>query len=327
MNETMQLKFSMRNQFIELLKEICIERELTLSLFSGDWIAAIKSSTGTGSCIYGYNFSLNSSASAQICQDKNATSLILESTGIPTVRHELFLNPSDILVNVLIKGCGSVSRILDFASQCGYHVVLKPVCGTGGNGVMRATNCKEVEQAVLNLFQKYHALVVSPYLQIKREIRLVILNQQVRLVYEKKRPYVIGDGSSSISLLISKQLGSRGSSLGFPVDLDLARIPQKDEVVEVEWRHNLGHGATPVIITNPDKCFCGLAIGAANALNMRFCSVDVIETEAGEYLVLEVNSGVMMDSFISSPDSRSRDIAKSIYTDAIISSLECYKVS
>ena len=318
----MQSKISMRNQFIELLKEICIEHGISLRLFSGDWIAIYQSGSSKQSCIYGYNFALNNGASAQICQDKNATSLVLESAGVPTVRHELFLNPSDTLVSSLIPAGGSVSRILEVASQSDYNVVLKPVCGTGGNGVIRAYNCKDVERAVLSLFQKHHALVISPFVEIRREIRVVVLNQRIRLVYEKKRPSVVGDGISPLSMLITEQLGPRSASLSIPADLDLDRIPKSDEEIVVEWRHNLGHGATPVLIANPNQCICDLAIAAVNALNMRFCSVDIIESHTGELRVLEVNSGVMMDTFISSPDSEFRHLAKSIYTDAIISSLE-----
>jgi len=312
----------MRNQFIELLKEICHEHGIQIHFFSGDWIATLETARGTRACIYGYNFSINNAASSQICQDKNATSLILRSRGVASVQHELFLNPNEPLVSGLIAASGSVSKILEFASKFKYRVVLKPVCGTGGNGVTRANNCKEVERAILCLFPKFHAIVVSPFIDIRREIRVVVLYQQVRLVYEKNRPCIVGDGESSVSVLISKQLTSRVTSLNPPVDLDLGRIPLRGEQVAVEWRHNLGHGATPVLITDPDQSICDLAIEAVNALKMRFCSVDIIETDNGEFIVLEVNSGVMMDSFISSQDSRYRDIARSIYTDAILSSLE-----
>ena len=311
----------MRAVFIDLLKEICEEKGFDLFLYSGDWIAIVKNSSSSSSTIYGYNFSVNDAASAQVCQDKNATSAILESAGVPVVKHELFLNPTDALVERLIPVTGSLSRIIAFASEFNFRVVLKPVCGTGGNGVMRANNCKEVEASAMLLFQKYHGIVVCPFLYILREIRVVVLNGQVRLVYEKKRRSVIGDGVSPVSALILQQNEASLKSVSRHVDGCSSYIPQEGEEVPIEWRHNLGHGATPVLIADPDQRICDLAISTVNALGIRFCSVDIIETEAGHSSVLEVNAGVMMDSFLSSADSRYRSLAKSIYTDAILSSL------
>ena len=311
----------MRNQFIELLKEICTENGISLRLFSGDWIAKLGDPRGRLSFVYGYNFSLNSAAAAHACQDKNATFLILNSAGIPAVHHELFLNPGDTLVSPIIPSGGSMSRIMQYSSTFDFNVVLKPVCGTGGNGVVRARTCKEVEGALLALFQKYHGLVVSPFVTIKREIRVLVLNGHVRLVYEKKRPSVIGDGQSSLAVLVALQMGPRFNPLQLPSDLDMSSVPLKGEEIPIEWRHNLGHGASPVLIPEPDERLCDLAVRTAAALGVRFCSVDIVEGDNQTYSVLEVNSGVMMDSFIASSDTTFRAIAKSIYTDAILSSL------
>ncbi len=238
------------------------------------------------------------------------------------MKHELFLNPTDPLVERFISPSGSMSRIIEFASEFKFRVVLKPVCGTGGNGVTRATNCKEVEAAAMLLFQKYHGIVVCPLLNISREIRVVVLDEQVRLVYEKKRCSVIGDGVSPVSQLILQQKDGKLSSFSRTLDYCASYIPKKGEEVPLEWRHNLGHGATPVLITDPDERLCELAIAAVKVLGIRFCSVDIIETDDGKLSVLEVNSGVMMDTLLSFTDSRYRKIAKSIYTDAILSSLE-----
>ena len=54
----------------------------------------------------------------------------------------------------------------------------------------------------------------------------------------------------------------------------------------------------------------------ANALDLNFVSVDIIELFTGEILVLEANSGVMIENFIKLiPDGKK--IAKNIYTKAI----------
>jgi glutathione synthase/RimK-type ligase-like ATP-grasp enzyme len=64
-----------------------------------------------------------------------------------------------------------------------------------------------------------------------------------------------------------------------------------------DWRHNLDLGAQPVLLEPGemrDACVA-LAISAAQAIGIRFSSVDIVRTE-GEWKVLEINSGVMMET-------------------------------
>jgi glutathione synthase/RimK-type ligase-like ATP-grasp enzyme len=58
-----------------------------------------------------------------------------------------------------------------------------------------------------------------------------------------------------------------------------------------------------------------LARRAQQAINIRFASVDVVEAK-GQLLILEINSGVMMEYFARHfPESRT--IAKGIYARAV----------
>jgi glutathione synthase/RimK-type ligase-like ATP-grasp enzyme len=64
-----------------------------------------------------------------------------------------------------------------------------------------------------------------------------------------------------------------------------------------DWRHNLDLGARPVLLPPGearDACV-ELAIEAAQAIGIRFASVDIVRT-ADEWKVLEINSGVMMEA-------------------------------
>jgi glutathione synthase/RimK-type ligase-like ATP-grasp enzyme len=64
-----------------------------------------------------------------------------------------------------------------------------------------------------------------------------------------------------------------------------------------DWRHNLDLGARPVLLqpgAARDACVA-LAINAARAIGIRFASVDVVHV-SGEWKVLEINSGVMMET-------------------------------
>jgi glutathione synthase/RimK-type ligase-like ATP-grasp enzyme len=64
-----------------------------------------------------------------------------------------------------------------------------------------------------------------------------------------------------------------------------------------DWRHNLDLGARPVLLppgATRDTCVA-LALRAAQAIGIRFASVDVVLL-ADEWKVLEINSGVMMET-------------------------------
>jgi glutathione synthase/RimK-type ligase-like ATP-grasp enzyme len=64
-----------------------------------------------------------------------------------------------------------------------------------------------------------------------------------------------------------------------------------------DWRHNLDLGARPVLLPpgeTRDTCVA-LAIQAAQAIGIRFASIDVVRT-GDEWKVLEINSGVMMEA-------------------------------
>ena len=213
------------------------------------------------------------------------------------------MNPSDPVVSEYVSSAGSLCGMHEFAKVHNYNLVLKPLRGTGGNGVYHTRSGKELEEAVLKLFAKDYALVISPYLEIQDEFRVIVLKGIVRLIYRKVRPCVVGDGVHSIHELCGK-----GG----------AEIPAIGEVHYTEWRHNLGHGAHAELIgTSTDLEI--LANNTATALNLQFCSVDIVKTVSGETMVLEVNSGVMMDSLIKEIGPT---IPTEIYTDAILACMQ-----
>ncbi len=85
-----------------------------------------------------------------------------------------------------------------------------------------------------------------------------------------------------------------------------------------DWRFNLCRGAQSFKVEDS-----GLrneleqtALAAAKAIGLRFCSVDIINTIDGEYLVLEVNSGVMIEKYLQQhPEDYA--LVKEIYRDAV----------
>ena len=74
-----------------------------------------------------------------------------------------------------------------------------------------------------------------------------------------------------------------------------ARVVYSKERIS-DWRHNLDFGARPILLEQGEarEACIAMAIQAANAIGIRFASIDIVRV-AGSWQVLEINSGVMME--------------------------------
>ena len=87
---------------------------------------------------------------------------------------------------------------------------------------------------------------------------------------------------------------------------------------EYNWQFNLSKGAIPFLDCDAvlQKKIERLALAVAKILDLSFASIDIIETEEHELLVLEVNSGVMIKNFVElAPNGE--EIARNVYKKAI----------
>ena len=267
------------SNYVAIIREICTEEDIALQSFSFDWIFRLTKNGKTG-FILGYQFGLNSASVNSICCDKSAASELMTALGIPNISHILFASPPE---QKFVGNCGFMEELLALLKKHGCLVV-KPNDGTGGDRVYKVTTPCGLETAVFEIFQKSAYLAASPFEEIENEYRAVILDGEVRLLYTKKRPSLTGNGKSTVKELLLENLGQGARAL-----------PVRDE----ETRREVGLIARRVF----------------EGLNVRFASVDVVETAEG-LKVLEINSGVMMENF-AGQDEESRQIAKEIYRDAI----------
>lgn len=86
-----------------------------------------------------------------------------------------------------------------------------------------------------------------------------------------------------------------------------------------DWRFNLSQGATVINVTSEQlrKALTKIAKAAAQALGIRFCTVDIIQTTSDELMVIEVNSGVTITKYLlMRPEQRGS--VKEIYRDAVL---------
>ncbi len=304
---------------VALLREIAEERGIQMTTFSQDWIIRLEKDSVTKH-VFGYNFELNSATAQMMAGDKSAVSDLLQFKNIPHVEHRLFLRPR---LATYVSSEGNWDGMMAYAGQHKFEVVCKPNVGSGGAEVTRIQNQLELEQAVHRLFVTTRSICLTPFFQIENEYRVFVLAGECELVYVKKRPTITGDGRSTLFALIEKQKSAGKISQEVAADAFTNHKDRLDEVLNegsqfpLNWKHNLAQGAYPEIVE--DETLLGklesLALESAAALNIQFASVDIIETE-GRFLALEVNSGVMMESFVQlRPDGRQK--AKAIYAKAV----------
>lgn len=164
-----------------------------------------------------------------------------------------------------------------------------------------------------------HRLFLSPKLgkhaagEESRAAMLGLLRQYVDGIVVKPN-----EGTSGRSVLRARSEAEldRAVSEVFSAHLSLAISPYVEIAEEVrvilldgaplavyrkervcDWRHNLDFGARPVLLEQGetrDACVA-IAIKAANAIRIRFASIDVVRIGQG-WRVLEINSGVMMEA-------------------------------
>ena len=308
------MKNSVRN-FVRIIKEICSEENIELKSFSYDWIFELRKGENYN-YIIGYQFGLNSASVNSICCDKSAASEIMNDFNIPNVEHRFFMSPVN---QKYVSDFGNWETLIEMLETNG-QLVCKSNDGTGGNNVFHVKNQFELEQAVFKIFQKSRSMAVSSYYEIENEYRTTVLNGMIKLIYSKRRPYIVGDGLHTVGSLIFDYLSNHEHEIHIEQvnNDDLMRILDSGEHFYLNWKHNLGQGANAKVIEDEKivKKISVIVNEVVTKMNVKFASIDIVECK-GEYKVLEINSGVMMEHF-SQQDETSYQIAKSIYKEAIL---------
>jgi glutathione synthase/RimK-type ligase-like ATP-grasp enzyme len=302
--------------FVQAIKNYCAEQGLAVDVHADGWLIVMHDGARR-KLAFAYDLGLNSAVAHRIANDKSATSDVLALSGIASVPHTLFLNPE---LHAFVPPRGSWEAMLALLQKSPDGIVVKPNEGTSGKSVFWVKTKPALELAVKRIFSAQTALVISPYLDIENEVRVVVLDAQPLVVYSKDRPAVTGDGKRSLlTLALESVPAARRSTVlgGLFADLDKAAldaIPPAGERRVLNWRHNLENGAAPVLLQQGEarEACVTLAARAAQAVGIRFASVDVVRVN-GSWQVLEVNSGVMMEAL----SSKHPELVQATYSAAL----------
>jgi len=290
------------NYVQRIIKQICEEKNIEFNLVSKDWIMVLNKNKKIR-CISGYKFGLNNQSSSIICDDKYALYDTLKLLNIPIIEHKIVFRNYD------------KKEVEEFFNKYNRNIVVKSNTGTCGLDIYHVERIEDLFKNIDSLLINNFSISLCPFYNIKNEYRTIILDGNIELFYGKKRPIVYGDGIKTIKELLCDFNYNYFSKIN---DSKLNRVLNKGEKYMYSWQHNLSRGSIPFEETNENlkDNIQSLAIKAFNLLDLRFASVDIIELASGEILILEINSGVMIDKYAKYMKN-GEEICKKIYSKAI----------
>ncbi len=248
--------------FVRHIQSACDERGVDVEWMSDYWLARLSQQDQEACFVLGYNFPLNTASSSKVASDKSATYCVLQSAGIAAIPHLLIRPDSD----------GQIADTLGSKlDEAGLPAVVKPNSKSGGMGVRRVTSFEEALVTGGDLAKRFGALAIGPYVQIEHEYRVVMLDDEPLLSFEK----VLSHEAMSESVN-----GAAGLA-----------------------KHNLLAGAKPELIESDVviEDLHEIAERTMSELTLRFASVDIVCVD-GQPQVLEVNSAVSLEKFSKSSE-------------------------
>lgn len=260
--------------------------------------------------IVGETLELNSSSSYKIASDKFACFSILVQNDIPTIKYNIIFNPetrSEYENN-------DIKKAMILFEQYGRNVILKANNSSEGKDVFNIRDKEELKEKIIEEFlDRKDSVSICPFYNIGYEYRAIYLDGNIEFCYKKEKPFVIGDGESTI-----RELSKKIYIKDFNLDIDFDYIPQKNEKVELSWKHNLSLGgiASLEIDDETRKKVYNLAKRAGDSIGIKFASIDISETIDKKLLVMEINSNVCMNRFADSVEN-GKQIEYEIFSKAI----------
>ena len=304
----------MTNNFKELIKEICIENNIKYKFLSKDWVIMLEKD-GKTRFISGYKFDSNSHGIGIIADDKYALYEVLKSKNIPVIEHKIVYNKTNNLDYAI--GCNTYEYVKEYFQKQNNNIVIKPNDGTCGKNVFNVTDINEIDIVLDKIFLKNFSISMCPFYKIKHEYRAIMLNGENVLLYAKHLPIVTGDGHKTIRQLLLDF--NHDYFIDKLEDSKYDNVLQKNETFVYNWKFNLSQGSIAKRLNDKllQDRLIKIAKKVCSEINLKFGSIDIIETTNNELLVLEVNSGVMLENYVRL-NPHEYNYVKDIYRKAVI---------
>lgn len=183
--DIMRIMQGKTSSYHQILEEICQENQIDLTWLSSDWLAVMQRD-GQERHVLGYGkFDLNSAASSMAADDKYVTFEILRQKGVPVIEHAMLYQNST--VGEFVEGRNTPEYIAEYFETHNRRIVIKPNAGQCGMGVSLVTALDQVPAVLEEVFQQSFSASMCPFYNIAHEYRVIMLDGEARLIYQKNR--------------------------------------------------------------------------------------------------------------------------------------------
>jgi|SRR5690625_5122352 len=226
--------------------------------------------------------------------------------------------------------------VLDYANHLGYPIVLKPVDGSFGRGVVsNITSEGEMEHSIdyVRNEMNYKDVIVEQYIP-GDDLRLYVVDDKVVGAIKRIPPNIIGDGINSIEALIELKNEERSLNprlVSCPIKLDkelieyigragkdLKSVPEQGEQIYLSDKANISLGGDPVdVLDNLTEDIKQTAVQAMQSISgLTHGAVDMLisKDSSGEKkgYVIELNPTSQLGGILFPISGKARDIPAAV---------------
>lgn len=225
-------------------------------------------------------------------------------------------------------------EIIQYAEKLHYPVVIKPLQGTGGRGVIGNIQNKEELSNALQYVRrdlKSPEIIVEKYF-IGDDYRLYVLDGKVIGALKRLRAYVIGNGKDTIEQLIHNKnkermklpaLSNRPIKIDKETETLLKRknydlkttILPEGEILYLKTKNNVSAGGESIDVTDEiSENIKSIAVKAAESFpSLPHCGLDMIVDEEKDIgVIIELNSRAHITQHLFPMKGKARDIPSHI---------------
>ena len=227
-----------------------------------------------------------------------------------------------------------LDKMIAYATEIGFPVILKPVAGSMGRGVfIDLKNDDELEAAIENMsdnFPEYDDVMIETYFE-GNDYRIYVVGDSVVAAYTRVPAYVTGDGNKSIRELIKQKNKQRLENPNTRnklikindnleqflknQDLGLDDIPNEDAVVYLSNIPNISLGGEPTDVTDmlPQHIKDHVVKAVQSIDGLPNVGVDVlINNVTNDFTIIEMNSVAVITSHVFPLQDEGIDIPEKI---------------
>lgn len=263
-----------------------------------------------------------STDAVEICNDKAETKKLLIDNGVPTPVGKNFSIEEN-----------TEKEIYEYALSLGFPLVVKPLRGSLGKGVIANIKDEEELKGALNYIiheLKYMNIIVEKFFE-GEEYRVYVIGDKVVGAVKKIPPYIIGNGVSTIKELIAEKNKNRKKNPHLskkPLKIDyevmqcieeegysLGSVLEEGKQIYLRKQNSLSSGGEPVDATDELSDYVKkVSVDAVKSIpNLIQGGLDVIVNKTtDEAVVIEINSTAVIGSHLFPEIGQARDIPSAI---------------